>query len=62
MATEPACERDADGRIHAIETDHVLAATGYRVRLDAVDFLAPELLAVPSPRPGGPDGTATKCR
>ncbi|MEV0742242.1 hypothetical protein AB0I51_41375 [Streptomyces sp. NPDC050549] len=35
--------RDADGRIHAVETGYVLAATGYRVRLDAVDFLAPEL-------------------
>ncbi|MGW4825657.1 hypothetical protein ACWEP4_44100 [Streptomyces sp. NPDC004227] len=35
--------RDTDGRTHTIETGHVLAATGYRVRLDALDFLSPEL-------------------
>ncbi|MDH6222009.1 hypothetical protein M2283_009356 [Streptomyces pseudovenezuelae] len=33
--------RDTDGRTRTIETGHVLAATGYRIRLDAVDFLAP---------------------
>ncbi|MFG2524915.1 NAD(P)-binding domain-containing protein [Streptomyces sp. NPDC048527] len=37
--------RDAQGRGHTVETGHVLAATGYRVRLDAVDFLAPDLRA-----------------
>ncbi|WP_328828863.1 NAD(P)-binding domain-containing protein [Streptomyces sp. NBC_00252] len=37
--------RDADGRTRTVETGHVLAATGYRVRLDAVDFLASELRA-----------------
>ncbi|WP_406129442.1 NAD(P)-binding domain-containing protein [Streptomyces sp. NBC_00989] len=37
--------RDTEGRTRTIETGHVLAATGYRVRLDAVDFLAPELRA-----------------
>lgn len=37
--------RDTDGRIHTLETGHVLAATGYQVRLDALDFLAPELRA-----------------
>ncbi|MGW1030126.1 FAD-dependent oxidoreductase [Streptomyces sp. NPDC002577] len=35
--------RGADGSTHTIETGHVLAATGYRIRLDALDFLAPEL-------------------
>ncbi|WP_308429401.1 hypothetical protein [Streptomyces albiflavescens] len=37
--------RDSHGRTHMLETDHVLAATGYRVRLDALDFLSPELRA-----------------
>ena len=37
--------RDTGGRTRTIETGHVLAATGYRVRLDALDFLAPELRA-----------------
>ncbi|MEU6259420.1 NAD(P)-binding domain-containing protein [Streptomyces sp. NPDC047043] len=37
--------RDGEGRTHTVETDHVLAATGYRVRLDGMDFLAPELRA-----------------
>ena len=37
--------RDTDGRIRTVETGHVLAATGYQVRLDALDFLAPELRA-----------------
>lgn len=35
--------QDVDGRTHTIETAHVMAATGYRVRLDALDFVAPEL-------------------
>lgn len=35
--------RDRQGRTHILETDHVLAATGYRVRLDGLDFLSPEL-------------------
>ncbi|MGW5582627.1 NAD(P)-binding domain-containing protein [Streptomyces sp. NPDC003857] len=35
--------RDSDGLTRTIETGHVLAATGYRVRLDALDFVAPEL-------------------
>ncbi|ANP52683.1 thioredoxin reductase [Streptomyces griseochromogenes] len=35
--------RGADGTIRTIETAHVLAATGYRVQLDALDFLAPRL-------------------
>lgn len=30
-----------DGAGHTVETGHVLAATGYRVRLDALDFVAP---------------------
>ncbi|MFE7214150.1 FAD-dependent oxidoreductase [Streptomyces sp. NPDC001698] len=34
--------RDGDGRTRTIETAHVLAATGYRVHLDALDFVAPE--------------------
>ncbi|MBO1332288.1 NAD(P)-binding domain-containing protein [Streptomyces sp. VRA16 Mangrove soil] len=37
--------RDAAGRTATLDTGHVLAATGYRVRLDALDFLAPELIA-----------------
>ncbi|MEV0905480.1 FAD-dependent oxidoreductase [Streptomyces hokutonensis] len=37
--------RDVEGRTHTLATGHVLAATGYRVRLDGVDFLAPELRA-----------------
>ncbi|MFD4878972.1 hypothetical protein ACFWOB_37195 [Streptomyces sp. NPDC058420] len=37
--------RDTDGRIHTVESGHVLAATSYRVRLDALDFLAPALRA-----------------
>ncbi|MEV5012638.1 hypothetical protein [Streptomyces sp. NPDC055692] len=28
---------------HTIETGHVLAATGCRVRMDALDFVSPEL-------------------
>ncbi|MGB8943231.1 MAG: FAD-dependent oxidoreductase [Streptomyces sp.] len=36
---------DANGRKEVFEADHVLAATGYRVRLDALGFLAPELRA-----------------
>ncbi|MFE7979766.1 hypothetical protein [Streptomyces shenzhenensis] len=35
--------RGTHGRAHAIETGHVLAATSYRVHLDALDFLASEL-------------------
>ncbi|GAA3135934.1 FAD-dependent oxidoreductase [Streptomyces rectiviolaceus] len=34
-----------DGRSHSLEADHVLAATGYRVHLEALDFLSPELRA-----------------
>ncbi|MGW4817474.1 NAD(P)-binding domain-containing protein [Streptomyces sp. NPDC004227] len=34
--------RDGEGRTRTIETAHVLAATGYRVHLDALDFVAPE--------------------
>ena len=34
-----------DGRTHTIEADHVLAATGYRVHLEALDFLSPEVRA-----------------
>ncbi|WP_328747328.1 NAD(P)-binding domain-containing protein [Streptomyces sp. NBC_00285] len=37
--------RDVEGRTHTLATDHVLAATGYRVRLNGLDFLAPELRA-----------------
>jgi thioredoxin reductase len=37
--------QDGDGRTHTIETGHVLAATGYRVQLDALDFVGPELRA-----------------
>ncbi|WP_327660561.1 MULTISPECIES: NAD(P)-binding domain-containing protein [unclassified Streptomyces] len=35
--------RDAQGRTHTLHTEHVLAATGYRVRVEAVDFLDPDL-------------------
>ncbi|WP_069886842.1 FAD-dependent oxidoreductase [Streptomyces luteocolor] len=35
----------ADGRTHTVEADHVLAATGYRVDLEALGFLSPELRA-----------------
>ncbi|MGW2523343.1 FAD-dependent oxidoreductase [Streptomyces sp. NPDC001617] len=34
---------DRQGRTHVLDADHVLAATGYRVRVDALDFLGPEL-------------------
>ncbi|MFF3643529.1 NAD(P)-binding domain-containing protein [Streptomyces sp. NPDC002564] len=34
-----------DGRTQTVESDHVLAATGYRVHLEALDFLSPELRA-----------------
>jgi hypothetical protein len=37
--------RDNEGRTHTLATGHVLAATGYQVRLDGLDFLAPELRA-----------------
>ncbi|MGW7018139.1 FAD-dependent oxidoreductase [Streptomyces decoyicus] len=37
--------RDMQGRTHVVETEHVLAATGYRARLEALDFLAPAILA-----------------
>ncbi|WP_257004975.1 lysine N(6)-hydroxylase/L-ornithine N(5)-oxygenase family protein [Streptomyces sp. Tue6028] len=37
--------RRADGSTRTIETGHVLAATGYRVQLDGLGFLAPELRA-----------------
>ncbi|WP_406443670.1 lysine N(6)-hydroxylase/L-ornithine N(5)-oxygenase family protein [Streptomyces sp. NBC_01613] len=37
--------RDGDGRTHSVAAEHVLAATGYQVRLDGLDFLAPELRA-----------------
>ncbi|MCY0949862.1 FAD-dependent oxidoreductase [Streptomyces sp. H27-S2] len=35
--------RSADGRVRQVEADHVLAATGYQMRLDALEFLSPEL-------------------
>ncbi|MFE4413879.1 NAD(P)-binding domain-containing protein [Streptomyces sp. NPDC056821] len=35
--------RDAHGRTDTVETGHVLAATGYQVRLDALDFIASEV-------------------
>ncbi|WP_427919111.1 FAD-dependent oxidoreductase [Streptomyces sp. cg40] len=37
--------RDGEGRTHRVAAQHVLAATGYQVRLDGLDFLAPELRA-----------------
>ncbi|MGI5459801.1 NAD(P)-binding domain-containing protein [Streptomyces sp. CA-249302] len=37
--------RDVEGRPHSLAAEHVLAATGYRVRVDGMDFLAPELRA-----------------
>ena len=37
--------RDRQGSVHTLETDHVLAATGYRVRLNGLGFLSPELRA-----------------
>ena len=37
--------RDGGGRTHEVAAEHVLAATGYQVRLDGLDFLAPELRA-----------------
>ncbi|MFD8508580.1 NAD(P)-binding domain-containing protein [Streptomyces sp. NPDC059687] len=38
--------QDVQGRSHTLRTGHVLAATGYRVHLDKLDFLAPQLRAV----------------
>ncbi|MFI5808528.1 NAD(P)-binding domain-containing protein [Streptomyces sp. NPDC051561] len=37
--------RSPDGGTHTVEADHVLAATGYRVHLEALGFLSPELRA-----------------
>ncbi|BDH12800.1 NAD(P)/FAD-dependent oxidoreductase [Streptomyces hygroscopicus] len=37
--------RDMEGRPNVVETELVLAATGYRARLEALDFLAPAILA-----------------
>ncbi|MGW8375571.1 NAD(P)-binding domain-containing protein [Streptomyces sp. ODS28] len=34
-----------DGASHRLTADHVLAATGYRMRLESLDFLSPELHA-----------------
>ncbi|MEV5981106.1 NAD(P)-binding domain-containing protein [Streptomyces sp. NPDC052114] len=34
-----------DGKAHTVEAEHVLAATGYRSDLEALDFLSPELRA-----------------
>jgi thioredoxin reductase len=38
--------RDHDGRISELTADHVLAGTGYRVDLNALDYLGPELRSV----------------
>jgi thioredoxin reductase len=37
--------RSADGREHEIETDHVIAGTGYEADVDRLPFLNPTLLA-----------------
>lgn len=37
--------RSGDGTVQRIEADHVIAGTGYRMRLDALGFLSPSLLA-----------------
>ncbi|NEA01729.1 NAD(P)/FAD-dependent oxidoreductase, partial [Streptomyces sp. SID10116] len=34
-----------DGRTQTVESEHVLAATGYRVQLESLEFLSPELRA-----------------
>ncbi|MEU7581098.1 NAD(P)-binding domain-containing protein [Streptomyces sp. NPDC041068] len=44
----------ADGSQDTVETDHVLAATGYRVDVEALDFLSPELQASLSRTGGSP--------
>jgi cation diffusion facilitator CzcD-associated flavoprotein CzcO len=36
---------DRNGASYQVETDHVMAGTGYRVHLEALDFLSPELRA-----------------
>ena len=36
---------DPDGAVRVLEADHVLAATGYRVDVDRIELLAPELRA-----------------
>ncbi|MEU6141844.1 FAD-dependent oxidoreductase [Streptomyces sp. NPDC047081] len=46
--------RDAEGRTRSLEAEHVLAATGYRVRIDGMDFLAPELRAALTRTGGSP--------
>jgi cation diffusion facilitator CzcD-associated flavoprotein CzcO len=38
--------RDHEGRVDDLVADHVLAGTGYRVDLDALDFLSSELRSV----------------
>ncbi|MGP3684248.1 hypothetical protein ACTVZO_05965 [Streptomyces sp. IBSNAI002] len=35
--------RSADGSVRQIESDHVIAGTGYRMRLDALGFLSPDV-------------------
>ncbi|MCQ4081278.1 NAD(P)-binding domain-containing protein [Streptomyces sp. RB6PN25] len=37
--------RDAQGRVGEIEADHVIAATGYRVDLETLGFLSPQVRA-----------------
>ncbi|MET7942473.1 hypothetical protein [Streptomyces sp. NPDC005302] len=45
---------DTRGHTEVLRTGHVLAATGYRVSLDSVDFLAPGLRARPARNAGYP--------
>lgn len=49
--------RDLEGQTHTVTAEHVLAATGYQVRLDGLDFLAPELRAGLARTGGSPIST-----
>ncbi|MFD6923190.1 hypothetical protein ACFV99_23645 [Streptomyces sp. NPDC059944] len=57
--------RDTRGHTEVLRTGHVLAATGYRVGLDSVDFLAPGLRARLARNAGYPRlarGSRHRCR
>src|SRR5258707_5254748 len=48
-----------DGTTDALQVDHVIAATGYRVDVGALDFLAPDIRAGIAPAGGWPRLSST---
>jgi hypothetical protein len=46
--------RTSDGSLREVQTDHVVAGTGYRVNLSRLSFLSPELLAEIKTADGSP--------